>query len=166
MGSNLPDIDIPEIPLPEYLLQTAKDRLDKPALIDGPSGRTITYGQLAGATAGGIQPGAVFRRVTFLRSTVPTSRSMRLPSGSSLLGGRLNTNGGHPRASWHTGPWAPYVFAHGVAFLANAKAAAEEAVGGIRKFSVFGEAKARRPFAALLQSDGKLPPVNSIPRRW
>jgi acyl-CoA synthetase (AMP-forming)/AMP-acid ligase II len=49
--SNYPDITIPEVSLPEFVLQRAKELADKPALIDGPSGRTLTYGQLAGAVS-------------------------------------------------------------------------------------------------------------------
>jgi acyl-CoA synthetase (AMP-forming)/AMP-acid ligase II len=43
-----PKVDIPDTPLTEYVLERATDFGDKPALIDGPTGRTITYSQLAG----------------------------------------------------------------------------------------------------------------------
>ncbi len=46
-----PDISIPEVSLPEFVLHRARELGDKPALIDGPSGRTLTYGQLAGAVS-------------------------------------------------------------------------------------------------------------------
>ena len=48
-------------------------------------------------------------------------------------------------------------------FLANAKAAAEEA-GGIEEIFVFGEAEGATPFASLLQSDGQIPPVQINPK--
>ena len=38
-----PDVEIPEVPLHEFVLQKAASLGDKPALIDGPTGRTITY---------------------------------------------------------------------------------------------------------------------------
>src|SRR5690349_6399325 len=44
-----PDVTIPEAPLTSFVLQGAQQLGDKPALIDGPSGRTITYAQLVGA---------------------------------------------------------------------------------------------------------------------
>src|SRR5688500_7936625 len=44
-----PDVTIPEVPLTSFVLQRAQQFGAKPALIDGPSGRTITYEQLAGA---------------------------------------------------------------------------------------------------------------------
>src|SRR4051812_37512002 len=55
--SPLPDVDIPAVPLPGYVLHRAGDLADKPALIDGPTGRTLTYGQLdqgVRALAGGL----------------------------------------------------------------------------------------------------------------
>src|SRR2546425_9756623 len=44
-----PDVAIPELPLTPFVLDLAGKLADKPALIDGPTGRTLTYGQLAGA---------------------------------------------------------------------------------------------------------------------
>jgi 4-coumarate--CoA ligase len=40
--SPLPDIDIPEIPITDYVLKEAARVPDRPALIDGPTGRTYT----------------------------------------------------------------------------------------------------------------------------
>src|SRR5665809_2556 len=47
--SPYPAVDIPEMPLTAFVLERATEFGDKPALIDGPSGRTITYQELAGA---------------------------------------------------------------------------------------------------------------------
>jgi len=44
--SPFPDISIPEVPLTQFVLQHAEDLGDKPALIEGPTGRVITYAQL------------------------------------------------------------------------------------------------------------------------
>src|SRR5262245_53098962 len=46
-----PDVTIPEVSLTAFVLGQARELGDKPALIDGPSGRTITYGQLPGLVA-------------------------------------------------------------------------------------------------------------------
>jgi acyl-CoA synthetase (AMP-forming)/AMP-acid ligase II len=62
------DVAIPNVPLHEYVLADAMRRADQTALIDGPSGRTLTYGQLAGGvrrvaaglTARGFTKGDVF----------------------------------------------------------------------------------------------------------
>jgi acyl-CoA synthetase (AMP-forming)/AMP-acid ligase II len=42
-----PDIPIPKTALTPFVLHRAKELGDKPALIDGPTGRTISYAQLA-----------------------------------------------------------------------------------------------------------------------
>ena len=47
--SQYPDIDIPDIALTPYLINRMAAYGDKPALIDGGSGRTITFNQLIGA---------------------------------------------------------------------------------------------------------------------
>ena len=57
-SSPLPDVEIPDIAITEYVLREASRVPDRPALIDGPTGRTYTYGQLNGmihAFAGGLQ---------------------------------------------------------------------------------------------------------------
>src|SRR5215203_2017669 len=43
-----PDMSIPETALTPFVLHRAKELGDKPALIDGPTGRTITFARLAG----------------------------------------------------------------------------------------------------------------------
>src|SRR5437867_4386106 len=52
-----PDVSIQEVPLTPFVLERADEWGDKPALIDGPTGRTLTFAQLAGAirrVAGGL----------------------------------------------------------------------------------------------------------------
>ena len=44
--SPFPDVDIPLKSLPDYVFEGAAAHADRPALIDGPSGRTLTYGEL------------------------------------------------------------------------------------------------------------------------
>jgi acyl-CoA synthetase (AMP-forming)/AMP-acid ligase II len=45
--SPLPDVAIPDVTLAEFVLRRSHELPDKAALIDGPSGRTLTYGELA-----------------------------------------------------------------------------------------------------------------------
>src|SRR4051812_16459557 len=47
--SPFPDVEIPELPLTEFVFEGAAGHDDKPALIDGVSGRVLTYAQLKGA---------------------------------------------------------------------------------------------------------------------
>jgi 4-coumarate--CoA ligase len=55
--SPLADVDIPDVALTTYALDRARDLGDKPALIDGPTGRVLTYAgldQAVRALAGGL----------------------------------------------------------------------------------------------------------------
>ena len=47
--SPFPDVDVPVISLPDFLFEHTDRWADKAALIDGPTGRTVTYGQLMAA---------------------------------------------------------------------------------------------------------------------
>src|SRR5437870_4435925 len=47
--SPTPDVDIPDVALTPFVLQRAQELGDKPAFIDGPTGRTLSYAQLAEA---------------------------------------------------------------------------------------------------------------------
>src|SRR5215470_7628733 len=56
-NSPLPDVENPDLPLTEYVLAGASRREDRPALIDGASGRVLTYADLETAVrslAGGL----------------------------------------------------------------------------------------------------------------
>src|SRR6187549_1254373 len=55
--SPLPDVVLPAVPVTEFVLRLADTFPDRPALIDGPTGRTYTYAQLRDAIhrfAGGL----------------------------------------------------------------------------------------------------------------
>jgi acyl-CoA synthetase (AMP-forming)/AMP-acid ligase II len=47
LASPYPDVEIPNVSVPEFVLAAGKDRPDAPALIDGLKGDVITHGQLA-----------------------------------------------------------------------------------------------------------------------
>jgi acyl-CoA synthetase (AMP-forming)/AMP-acid ligase II len=69
--SPLPDIEIPQVPLTAYVLEQATALGDKPALIDGPTGRVVSYAALeravhglaAGLARAGLQRGDVLALV-------------------------------------------------------------------------------------------------------
>jgi len=44
--SPLGDVTVPDVTLPAFVLEHAAERGDRPALIDGPTGSTLTYGDL------------------------------------------------------------------------------------------------------------------------
>ncbi len=160
---------IPEVALTPFVLQGVHERADKPALIDGPSGRTLTYGQLAGASrlvaAGlhqrGMQKGDVF-----------ATYSPNLPEYAvafhavSTLGG-INTT----INPLYTADELAYQLKDAGAkylltipqFVDKALKAAEQA--GVEEVFVFGEAEGATPFASLMENDGQVPEVAIDPRQ-
>ncbi len=63
--STFPDVEIPDVSVPAYVLRNASQYPDRPALIDGLSGDTLSFGQLAAyvdrvaaaLAERGVQPG-------------------------------------------------------------------------------------------------------------
>jgi acyl-CoA synthetase (AMP-forming)/AMP-acid ligase II len=56
--SPLGDVTVPEVTLPAYVLEHAAARGDKPAIVEGPTGRTLTYAELVravGSVAAGLE---------------------------------------------------------------------------------------------------------------
>ena len=47
VSSQSPNVTIPDVSVPSFVLRHAERLADKPALIEGPTGRTMTYSQLA-----------------------------------------------------------------------------------------------------------------------
>jgi 4-coumarate--CoA ligase len=92
--SPFPDIDIPETPLTPFVLERARELDAKPALIDGPSGRVLTYRQLdeqvralAGGLAGrGFGPGDV---LAIMAPNVPEYATVF--HGAAMAGGTVTT---------------------------------------------------------------------------
>ncbi|HEX6384559.1 MAG TPA: 4-coumarate--CoA ligase family protein [Anaerolineae bacterium] len=165
--SPYPDVEIPEVPLTHFLLERIQPYSDKPALIDGPSGRTLSYAQLAGAIR--LVASSLSKR-GFGKGDVFAIYSPNVPEYAvafhavSLIGGtnttvnplytvdeltfQLNDSG------------ARYLLTIPL-FLENAKAAASKS--GVEEIFVFGEAEGATPFASLLQSDGQVPQVDINP---
>ena len=71
-----PPIEVPDVPLTPLLLERADALGDKPALIDGPSGRTYTYAQFAAAVRAAA---AGFARRGLLQGDVLAIFSPNLP---------------------------------------------------------------------------------------
>ena len=56
--SPLPAVDIPDVPITQFVMQKCSELPDHPAIIDGTTGETLTYAQLQSRTkalAGGLQ---------------------------------------------------------------------------------------------------------------
>jgi acyl-CoA synthetase (AMP-forming)/AMP-acid ligase II len=169
-ASPFPDVQIPELPLTEFLFAQAATRANKPALIDGPSGRTLTYGQLVGAirlaAAGLAQRGFRQGDVFAIYSPNLPEYAVAFHAVASLGGVNSTVNPlytAHELAHQLQDAGASYLLTI-PQFMPNALAAAQEA-GGIKEIFVFGEAEGATPFASLLKSDGQLPAVQINPRQ-
>ena len=104
-SSPLPDVEIPDLPLTEYVLAGGAGQPDKPALIDGASGRVMTYGELEAAIrslAGGLAA-AGFGRGDVLALMAPNSPEYAVVfHGAAMAGGTVTTiNPAYTQAEVH-----------------------------------------------------------------
>ena len=103
--SPLPDVEIPDLPLTEYVLAGGAGQPDKPALIDGASGCVLTYGELADAIrslAGGLVA-AGFGRGDVLALMAPNGPEYAVVfHGAAMAGGTVTTiNPAYTQAEVH-----------------------------------------------------------------
>ena len=165
--SPYPDIEIPEVSFQDYLLEHADRWPDKPALIDGPTGRAITYAQLRGAarkTAGGLAARG------FGKGDVFAIYSPNLPEyavafiGVATAGGINTTINPTYTASelHHQLQDAGATFLVTIPpFVAKALEAVKDTA--VKEVFVFGEAEGATPFASLMAS-GQPPAVSVDPK--
>ena len=103
--SPLPDVEILDLPLTEYVLAGGEGQPDKPALIDGTCGRVMTYGELEAAIrslAGGLAAGG-FGRKDVLALMAPNSPEYAVVfHGAAMTGGSVTTiNPAYTQAELH-----------------------------------------------------------------
>jgi acyl-CoA synthetase (AMP-forming)/AMP-acid ligase II len=103
--SPLPDVEIPVLPLTEYVLAGGAGQPDKPALIDAASGRVMTYGELEHAIrslAGGLAAGG-FGRGDVLALMAPNGPEYAVVfHGAAMAGGTVTTiNPAYTQAEVH-----------------------------------------------------------------
>jgi acyl-CoA synthetase (AMP-forming)/AMP-acid ligase II len=167
--SPFPDVEIPDVPLTQFVLGGAAGRAERPALIDGVSGRVLTYAQLAGAVRAAA---AGLARRGFRKGDVLALFSPNLPEyvvafhAAATLGGIIT-----PVNPLYTveelgkqlddsgAKWLVTI----PALVERARAAAEGK--GLSELFVFGEAEGATLFASLLEGGADdLPSVQLNPR--
>jgi acyl-CoA synthetase (AMP-forming)/AMP-acid ligase II len=103
--SPLPDVEIPDLPLTGYVLAGGAGQPDKPALIDGASGRVMTYGELEDAirSLGGGLAVAGFGRGDVLALMAPNGPQYAVVfHGAAMAGGTVTTiNPAYTQAEVH-----------------------------------------------------------------
>lgn len=162
--SSFPSLDLPEVPLHEFVVAKAAQFPDKPALIDGPSGRTITYKQLAG----GIHMVASnFVKRGLKKGDVVAIYSPNIPEYAVAFHGVIKAGGTNTTINplytvdelTHQLQDAGAKFLITIPlFLPNALQAAKRA--NLKEVFVMGEGEGATPFAELLQGDGALPEIH------
>ena len=167
--SQYPDVDIPEVTITELVLGRAAERGDKPAIVDGASGRTITYAQLAGgvrrAAAGLAAHGLSKGDVLGIYSPNVPEYAVAFHAVASLGGIATTVNPLYtPRelAQQLNDSKASYLLTV-PPFMDNAREAARQ-VPTVREIFVFGEAEGATPFASLLSHGDEPPQVTIDPR--
>jgi acyl-CoA synthetase (AMP-forming)/AMP-acid ligase II len=167
--SPFPDVTIPEIPLTTFVFQRAQELGDKPALIEGPTGRILTYSQLydsirrvaVNLSQRGFKQGEVF---AILSPNHPEYAI--LFHAIATLGGIVTTL--NPlytdREIYHQ------LKDSNARFLATVPACLDKAIvaareAGTEEIFVFGEAEGATSFDTLLaETDKALPVVTINPR--
>src|SRR5829696_4622667 len=167
--SPFPDVEIPDVPLTEFVLGGAAGRAERPALIDGVSGRVLTYARLAGAVRAAA---AGLARRGFRKGDVLALFSPNLPEyvvafhAVATLGGVVT-----PVNPMYTAEeLRKQLEDSGAKYLVTiprlvgrARAAAEGKA--LSELFVFGEAEGATPFAALLEGGADdVPEVEIKPR--
>ena len=162
--SPYPDVDIPELALPDFVLEHAAQRGDKPALVDGPSGRALSHAEAARAirrVAGALaERGLGHGDVVALMAPNAPEYAIAFHAVATLGAVCTTVN------PIYTVDEAAYQLQHAKARLLvsapevadRARAAAESA--GVTERYVFGEDPddGALPFAALLDGDPSAAP--------
>ncbi len=163
-----PDVAIPDVALTPFVMQRARELAEKPALIDGPSGRTLTFGQL---DAGIRHAAAGLARRGFVKGDVLAIYSPNLPEYAVVfhavawLGG-VNTT---VNPLYTAEELAAQMADAGARYLVTVPPLLEKAQEAarrcqVREVFVFGEAKGATPFAELLRDNAAPPDVSIDPR--
>ena len=163
MLSASPPVTIPDLTITDYVLRHAARLGDKPALIDGPTGRTLTYRQLAD---GARRMAAGLAKRGFRKGDVLAIYSPNVPEyaivflGVAMAGG-VNTT---VNPLYTADELANQLRDSGARllvtvppFLDKAKEAA--AKSGVEEIFVLGSAEGARPFTDLLAAGAEPPAV-------
>jgi acyl-CoA synthetase (AMP-forming)/AMP-acid ligase II len=165
--SPYPDVAIPDMALMPFVLRHTDRLADKPALIDGSSGRALTYGQLADGVrrvAAGLAKRS-FRKDDVFATVCPNVPEFALAFyGVASLGGATTMLNPLFTASELRRQLAD-AGARFVLTVPERLATVQEAVAGTSVEEVFalGEADGATLFATLLEHDGTPPSVKIDP---
>ena len=167
--SRIPDVDVPSIPLTQFVLRRAQQFAGKPALVDGVTGRVIQYAQLnelINRAASGLST------LGFARGDVLAIYSPNLPEyaiafhATATLGGVITTV--NPLFTEKELGWQ--LKDAGARFIVTtprlaAKARAAALAAGVQHFIVIGEETGAVSFESLLEDASPLPELTFDPQQ-
>ena len=169
MLSTSPQVSIPDVSITDYVLRHAARLGDKPALIDGPTGRTLTYGQLA---EGVRRTAAGLSRLGFRKGDVFAIYSPNLPEYAVIFLAVASVGGINTTVNplYTADELAKQLVDSRARFLVTVppfldKAQEAARKSGVEAVYVFGTAEGARPFAELLQGGGDPPKVALDPAK-
>lgn len=166
--SPYPDVTFPDLSVTEFVLQNFEKFSDKAALIDGPSGRTLTFSQLASAIR---QVAANLARRGFGKGDVLAIYSPNIPEYAVVfhavaLAGGINTT---INPLYTSAELAHQLNDANAKFLITIPQFLDKAIEaanltGVEEVFVFGEAEGATPFAELMQDGATFTPVPISPK--
>ncbi len=167
--SPFPDVSIPDdVSLTSFVFEHAEEYSEKPAIIDGVSGRTFTYGQLTAAinlVADGLDERG-FKKGDVFAIYSPNVPEYALAFFAVAALGGINTTI-NPLYTPHELTFqlndsnAKYLLTI-PQFLDKALEAAEDS--NVEEVFVFGSAEGATPFTDLMQNNGQMPLVEINPK--
>ena len=162
------EISIPEVPLTQLILESARLYADKAALVDGSTGRTITYRELGEKIerVAASLAGRGFGKGDCLAIFSPNLPEYAIAfHGAALLGGIITT----VNPLYTAEEVAHQLEDAGAKYLVTipqlmdkAQEAANETK--VEEIFVFGEAEGATSFNSLFESEGRAPAVHINPR--
>ena len=167
LRSPFPDVEIPDMPFTDFVLERAGAQGDKAAFIDGPSGRTITYAQLTESVRG-LAAGLAERG--FGKGDVFAHYAPNLPEYGVAFHGVASAGGVNTTANplMTVDELASQLVDSGARLLVTVpelleKATAAAERSGVEEIFVYGEAHGATPFESLLRSGTEPPRVEIDP---
>ena len=163
-----PDVEIPEISLTDFIFSSIDSFKDKKALIDGPTGRALTYGEFdeavrrvaASLSARGFKKGDV---CAIFSPNCPEYAVLFL--AVAMLGGvntTLNPLYTAEEAAFQINDAGAKLLFAAAPMIEKAREAAGQSK--IAELFVFGGAEGVTPFADLLEGEGAVPQVHIDPK--
>jgi len=165
--SPFPEIEIPDMPFSDFVLARGRAHGDKAAIIDGPSGRTITYSELtesvrglaAGLAERGFGKGDVFAHLA------PNVPEYAVAFHGVATAGGVNTTA-NPLLT--EDELVKQLVDSGARLLVTVpelleKATAAAARSGVEEIFVYGEVAGATPFASLVRVGHDPPRVDIDP---